>query len=408
MSVNRILVPLLPKGRVDNVLYRAQMGLREHTLSPLGLRDLLDSLTSEAQEIVFPSHFFEYEHREAALQLLTERGIPFYLQLSPGAELLDYAPSLEQIVKQGILPKIELVMDRAPHSGDWEVLKSLQSIGCSVRYVFCPVREWDAWKAWQGFPREILPELYFYFPAKLNRRDSFLCADEIYLLLVKIREQLPAFPIRVLEHFVKSEPTPKHESLAKTKFRHEPAAELFAKTYSQLGQNRGLRAVLLMVARNVFLKPLVGLLYRVIWLLDDPAAALSNTVEHVILRSLHTVRMTLHFIGHCGRRIAHYGRRCVHYGRRCVHYGRRALHYMRMAIHYIHMGLIFLRHCFRMARLYTWLFFFKAFLFLRSPAALREAAPWFYWPVVHPFAKAYWFVEFQFKKRFLGRSSDVA
>jgi len=211
-------LPLLPRGRVDNVLFRAQVGLREEALPLPELLRQMDRAASLGEALVFPSHFFAYPQKEACLARLAEIRLPFFVQLSPGAELAEYGQQVADWLRmEGLKPGIELVMDRAPHHLDWERMERWPDL--PTRFVFCPVHEFPPMKVLGALPERVLDRLYFFFPAK-SAAGSFLTADEIFLLLQKVEKEMPELKVRLVEHL----PLDERDS-AESEFRRNPSAD---------------------------------------------------------------------------------------------------------------------------------------------------------------------------------------
>ncbi len=222
-SFRSFLLPLLEKGRVDNVLYRAQVGLRENKINPDELRLLLSSLAG--QQVIFPSHFFEYEFRAECLGFLRELSIPFVLQLSPGAELEKYRQEVEALAQTepSLFLGVEIVMDRPYHVADQKILGSWEQRGLVWRYVFCPVIEISAVKSLEKLPANLLQRLYFTFPKKTDRWDSFYSADEATLFLTEIKGVMAGNSARVLEYKVVTIPEVKSEIEAREQVVSAPS-----------------------------------------------------------------------------------------------------------------------------------------------------------------------------------------
>lgn len=364
-------IPLLPKGRLDNILYRAQIGLRE---APMPLQELEAILENEAKQngtIVFPSHFLEYLQREDCLKLLCNLALPFYVQISPGAELRDYLLTIKLIMKdRGFLFRLELVMDRAPYERDWEIIKDLQGAGMAIRYVYCPVREFNTLAVLRKLPGAVLENLYFYFPMKLSPMDSFFSEDEIFLFLQKVREELPSFPVRIMKYRDSAEmETPAKENCLKKAFRESPTNEAFAASFPKLGRGPLLRKPIAKLLNQKITEPLVAAPHFLIWLFDDPLAAIWNFIKN----RYYFCRRVLDFC-HRAAIVSYYSTQAA------------------------------------LSFLFYWIYHwaFVLYYFLRAPAStLKERAPILYWCFFFPWLKLFWFSSFQFKKRILKRTDPL-
>ncbi len=356
-----LLFPLLSKGRVENVLYRASEALRSNELSLELLRHNFARLDPNI-DIIFPSHFFEFEHMEELLTLLSNRN--FCVQISPGAELSDY---INQIQKLSALPNfsgIELVMDRAPHEQDWLILKNI----LVARYVYCPIIEINPITEMEKIPANILQELLFFYPEKKKSKDSFLSPDAVFVL----REKLMARGIRcetISYDTSLGEPIEKSEKIKS--FLENPNSEFFLSQFPELGKNTKIRAVALRLAKNTLTAPLLWLPFGLIWLLNSPLAALMT-----LYWKIHDFFDSL---------------------------------YLRLC-----QLLALLRHAIIMSTVYSqiaairffYFFYSLSFLFAHPIWTLKQYAPWIYVALIHPFFKFYWFTSFQFQKRFQRKNCD--
>ena len=379
MKTQLTLLPLLPKGRVDNVLYRAQIALRAAAISKEELRNCLEALESKKREIVFPSHFFEFEYKELCLSWLEELSIPFSVQISPGAELFDYQDKILQIKQKHhlLFRGIELVMDRAPHEGDWQILQNLEKNAVEKRFVFCPVIEISAIDAVSNLPANIHTDLYLYFPKKQTQKDSFYSSDEIYIFLAKIKERLPVYTAQVLEHLSFAETiTELEESDLQKKFRNDLNSDVYIDNFPILGKSRLFRATIIRLAKNFITAPILILPYLVIWLFHDPRTLLLMPKKFLVYPALAYKKFT-----HIGWHLFF------------------AIDYFLIFCRYYLISLLLkLRRILEI----SWMVLRMAANALIHPATFsKHHCPPLYWLLFFPVLKIYWFLTFQFKKRVL-------
>lgn len=414
----RHYLPLMTKERVESALFGTLISTRE---APLGLTELKDRIADFSLEppITFPSHFFEYENKDACLEILQASSTPFFVQVSPGAELKDYA---SEILSIGANKKnsfgIELVMNRSPHEQDWKALEEIEKTGINIKYIFCPVLGVDSVAAISSLPPKILSELFFYFPTKKNKRDIFLNQDAILVLISNLESALPKFKCRPIKYVSKAE--------------QRTAGE------SETQKSAGLvRSAMIRMARNALTAPLLLFPYIIMWLIHNPLSALgvlwikishiltktywiflrggnalllffikaSYKCGHVaflikqfvkykiIFRSINICKMALSFIYY---RIV-YG---VYYKIICgIYYGAAS------TIRAIRYQILYPAYFKVLLKLY-YLFYHLIHLtlaILRNPVfATKEHFPFVYFIFLFPFLKTYWFIKFQVNKRILG------
>lgn len=289
-------LPLLPKGRIDNVLYRAQIALRADTISEEELHKNLASLSGKNQAIVFPSHFFEFGSYNICLNWLKELSVPFWIQISPGAELRDYLSHIENI-KQNLnscFRGIEVVMDRAPHATDWHTFSHLKNLNIQQRFVFCPVVELNALNAISMMPKEIYEDLFLYFPQKKSNKDSFYSADEIFIFLEKIKERIPNYKAQVLTHLSLAETLNAiKESEWEKNFRSDLNSQAYLDNFPLSGKGKVFRSILIRLVKNIITAPIVLGPYLIIWLFHDPRTLLLTPKKYLVYPALAIKRINV-------------------------------------------------------------------------------------------------------------------
>lgn len=388
------LIPLLPKGRLDNVLYRSHAALRACAVT----RAELPQIIPRQGAVVFPSHFFGYEESETCLSLLRERNLPFRVQVSPGAELLDYAEDILALHTRlpDLFLGVEIIFDRAPHRNDWRTLSSLERAGVSALFIFCPVVEINAVEAFFALPPPVRENLLFYFPKKKSRQDSFYSSDQIFLLFEKIRAQMPGFRGEIARHL---QPAPKKANAAEDAFRASPTSAFFTEHHSSLGKDHWARARIFRLAENRFTASLLYLPYVLIWLVNDPLTAIRAPFRHFA-----SLRVACFWVWDSFVALFFHTAKTLRYSlfllRNLAQWTAQRL-WLSLSFLIFHLGLPAYysgRHL-----LLTLAGRIRLLLSLDPVWLVREHLPVAYWVCIYPPFKIYWFLKFQLEKRFWKR-----
>lgn len=267
------LIPLLPYGRIENVLFRAKQGFASETRSLESLREEFLRGKEAGVPVVFPSHFFEYKHAAAVVTIAQELGLPIYFQISPGAELAEFFPKLLEFAADRRHFGVEVVFDHPFSAIDLKQLAQLKDRGFALRYLFCPTRSRDTLELFSGLPVEIKNGISLYFSAKSSPDDEFLSADEIHLLMRRLHAISLTPPVARYLHAFESV----RDSADSRLYRSNPTEQQYLKSYKDLGEFRSLRAL----AQKLFSRNPLRLLLYVPWVILKSYQAIFAPVRNI-------------------------------------------------------------------------------------------------------------------------------
>jgi hypothetical protein len=268
---------------------------------------------------------------------------------------------------------LELVMDRAPKLADWQALHELQPLGLKIRYVFCLTRDFDPVAELGSLAPGVTQNIFLFLPPKLHRQDSFLTPDEAFAVIERLNRCLGGREWPILRHY--SDVMDAGHSLDPGEYREN---------FARLGSYPPLRRSLQVASERTWLVLPLIFLHRSLWLMHSPLAALKGLRSDLSVLSVYFIRgywkVATLVAGLSGR---------FAYG--AVSFFWKA-HYV---VHFIFW------------RTYPFLRW-KLWPALRNPLwASEQYAPWLHRMVFLPAAKVYWFAEFQFRKRILGRNVNA-
>ncbi len=453
------LVPLLPYGRVENVLFRAQVGQAQHEIGTDEIKAHLARIKNlNAEPAVFPSHFFESERDLFALSLLKTFNLDGMIQISPGAELSTHAPFLFSFTPSGL--GLEIVFDRPIPDTDWSQITRLIEHGYRVRYLFCPTRLFDSFAILRTLSPEVQIHTLLYFAPKQSSQDEFLNTKEIFLLLSRLEEE--GVRINIATHLKDAERV-SEENFSTREFRRAPTIERYLRDRVSRSSHRVLNAFLWSYAALVWIirtgVALTGLVRANLWRLRRPlhlwrehSWQLRRPIYFVrqhawrlvspwhffkgnawqvrkpvdfIRQNAWQLRRPLYFI----RQNAWQLRRPLHFSRQNAWQLRRPFYFAQQHLWKAAIPFYFIRrHAWKLRRpidfarsnywrtgalavrmrefVVRWAFriYWAVYPFVTSPLwHLRYRLPVLYWLLFFPFQKAYWFTSYQWNKRVLNR-----
>jgi hypothetical protein len=427
----KYLIPVLDRGRVDNVLYWAGIGFASTPLTPDELEYRIARAAEHSVGAIFPSHLFEYAHWRLALDIAQRHGIRAAVQISPGAELQEFFGTL---CDESLHLSLELILDRPLHAADLARLEELSRLGRELRFVVCPTREFDGLKTYLSLPSEKRAEARFYFPPKRTARDRFLDADEIFILARRLSEAGAGTPLPIAEYLHQHEPASGAETAETRAFRKNPNPISYQDGFVQLGESKAFRRLLKTLSMNRRLSWLGIALYSLVHFTIDPAEAAHGVGIRAYWRIYSTSTAATGSLrwtgGHFhalvtrafGRVLALIGQVIATaiwvYWRIYAVYGRLfaaiSWTYWRLyaAISWV---------CGRLYAAIPWIYWHlyaaiswvywrlfaaihRMFDVIRHPVwAIQNHAPPLYWILIFPIQKAGWFASYQFSKRILRR-----
>lgn len=202
------LLPILPYARVDHALFRANFGVHSTTRELGEISELLLHAAHEPGpvEIIFPSHLLEHSDAEQIVELACSLKLQGFVQISPGAELAQFATFLQRWCAKGF--GVEVVFDRPPSEWDIEYLRQLKSCSPEMRFIFCPTREMDAIQTLQSLPPDWLCDLKIFFAPKWRANDCYLTGPESAILMSRLAEA--NFSLQTIAYDKENESQPEH------------------------------------------------------------------------------------------------------------------------------------------------------------------------------------------------------
>jgi hypothetical protein len=444
-----VLVPVGPTGRATNVLFRANLGLTSRGETVEAARLKIASALAEGSHVVFPENIFNCPHRHELInQVQLSRG-RCWMQVSAGLELSLHQKEMEAIAAQFPDWGFEVLFDRAPHSRD---LSIMETIGFSrFRFTYVPCSNFEPLAELKKMRGLIFSNLSFYFREKKELSDTALSPSQIYVLLAKMRLELPQLLAQPAAHLYEIESSPDQATKRiRRSLRPEDYENESPRSYGRATTTFRWLSV------GRFTRPVVWVLFGFFWLFKDPAEAICAGVRRiywvlnggislaarelrkartllywqVFFRSLCSFQLSagtvmkfvgaaygrlidifyfgydrslrlFYFLGHVFRNwiLGKPARMRLYWA--IIRFYWAFLYPMKHSLRYRAWGIYYSLGYRLYFTLYSWFCFCAAFL--RSPIwSSKEYVPWLYWPLVFPFVKSFWFLRFQWRKRLWG------
>jgi hypothetical protein len=272
-----IFFPIFHRNRVDSVLFQ---GKPQEQSPSLDFERFAHSLSNHRSNttLIFPSHIFEHPSFFEILTFVQKREMKFKIQISLGAEFYDY-----QAIILGALPKefsssflgLELAIDRSLNAKHFEQIKLIEDGAIPFQLLCVPKSDLQPVSFLKSIPEKWLEKTTVFFPKKIDRFDSNLSSEEIFLLKKKLQEQRPNFPFRINLHMVDYYFPKMSEAIPSNQYRANPSEESFAKLYPLLGNYPNIRKLSYQIFGSSFFRPIFVVPYGFFWLLHDPVSAIS-------------------------------------------------------------------------------------------------------------------------------------